>query len=113
MKPAVSAEFETILHQLQEIKKPASLKTVGVFEYVKHTDSRNRERLRRDITIIKNFEANTSKSYHAWFLNISTNHVELLEQFSLGPLAGHTSITKYKRINGELVKGKSKLISIK
>ena len=45
MKPAVSAEFETILHQLQEIEKPASLKTVGVFEYVKHTDSRNRERL--------------------------------------------------------------------
>jgi hypothetical protein len=113
MKPAVSAEFETILHQLQEIEKPTSLKTVGVFEYVKHTDSRNRERLRRELTIIKNFETNPSNTYLAWFLNISINHVELLEQFSLGPMAGHTIITKYKRRNGELVKGNSKLISIK
>lgn len=113
MKPTVSEEFETILNQLQEIEKPTSLKTVGVFEYVKYKDNRNRERLRRKLSVIKNFETNTLNTYHAWFLNISMNQVELLEQFSLGPMAGHTSITKYKRKNDELVKGKSKLISIK
>lgn len=113
MKPAVCTEFESIFHQLQEIEKPTSLKTVGVFEYEKHTDNKNRERLRRKLSVIKNFETNTLNTYHAWFLNISINYVELLEQFSLGPMAGHTIITKYKRRNGELVKGNSKLISIK
>jgi len=108
-----SKEFEIVLDQLMKLERPENLNTVGLFEYVNYVDRRSRERIRHEFTIIKIIKKNeTSRKYHSWFLNISAKQVELLEHFSLGPLAGHKSITKYKRVEGKLLKGKSKLISI-
>lgn len=108
----VSKDFELVLDQLLNLENPTNLKIVGEFFWVKYLDPRNRERLRHECGVITNSKNETSKAYHAWFLNISIKHAELIEKFSSGPLAGRTSVTKYKRGEGKLVRGKSKLISI-